>query len=32
VVRKVAEIREGDMLCFGIYKMGVTQQNIKNWD
>ena len=30
VVGKVAEIREGDVLAFGIYKMEVTQQNIKN--
>jgi predicted pyridoxine 5'-phosphate oxidase superfamily flavin-nucleotide-binding protein len=30
VVGKVAEIREGDVLCFGIYKMEVTQQNIKS--
>ena len=30
VVGKVAEIREGDVLGFGIYKMEVTQQNIKN--
>ena len=30
VVGKVAEIREGDVLCFGIYKMEVSQQNIKN--
>ena len=30
VVGKVAEIREGDVLGFGIYKMDVTQQNIKN--
>ncbi len=29
VVGKVAEIREGDVLAFGIYKMEVTQQNIK---
>ena len=32
MVRKVAEIREGDVLGFGIYKMDVTQQNIKNVD
>ena len=30
VVGKVAETREGDVLCFGIHKMEVTQQNIKN--
>ena len=30
VVGKVAEIRDGDMLGFGIYKMEVTQQNIKD--
>lgn len=30
VVGKVAEIREGDILGFGIYKMEVTQQNIKD--
>jgi len=29
VVGKVAEIRDGDILGFGIYKMEVTQQNIK---
>lgn len=30
VVGKVAEIREADILGFGIYKMEVTQQNIKD--
>ena len=30
VVGKVAEIRDGDILGFGIYKMVVTQQNIKD--
>jgi predicted pyridoxine 5'-phosphate oxidase superfamily flavin-nucleotide-binding protein len=30
VVGKVAEVREGDVLAFGIYKMEVTQQNIKH--
>lgn len=30
VVGKVAEIREGDILGFGIYKMEVTQHNIKD--
>ncbi|WP_407311302.1 pyridoxamine 5'-phosphate oxidase family protein [Desulfosporosinus sp. SB140] len=30
VVGKVAEIREDDILGFGIYKMEVTQQNIKD--
>jgi len=29
VVGKVAEVRDGDILGFGIYKMEVTQQNIK---
>ncbi|MDQ7097181.1 pyridoxamine 5'-phosphate oxidase family protein [Desulfosporosinus sp. PR] len=29
VVGKVAEVREGDILGFGVYKMDVTQQNIK---
>ncbi|ODA40484.1 pyridoxamine 5'-phosphate oxidase family protein [Desulfosporosinus sp. BG] len=29
VVGKVAEIRDEDILGFGIYKMEVTQQNIK---
>jgi uncharacterized protein len=27
---KVVEVREGDALVFGIYKMEVTQQNIKD--
>lgn len=30
VVGKVAEVRDGDILAFGIYKMTVTQQNIKD--
>lgn len=30
VVGKVAEVRDGDILGFGIYKMEVTQQNIKD--
>lgn len=30
VVGKVAEIRDEDILGFGIYKMEVTQQNIKD--
>ncbi|MDR3541567.1 MAG: pyridoxamine 5'-phosphate oxidase family protein [Desulfosporosinus sp.] len=30
VVGKVAEIRDGDILGFGIYKMEITQQNIKD--
>ncbi|AFV02211.1 MULTISPECIES: pyridoxamine 5'-phosphate oxidase family protein [Dehalobacter] len=30
IVGKVAEVRDGDILGFGIYKMEVTQQNIKD--
>ena len=30
VVGKVAEVRDGDILGFGIYKMEVTQLNIKD--
>lgn len=30
VVGKVMEVRDGDILGFGIYKMEVTQQNIKD--
>jgi len=30
VVGKVVEVRDGDILAFGIYKMAVTQQNIKD--
>lgn len=30
VVGKVAEIREGNVLVFGIYKMDITQQNIRS--
>jgi predicted pyridoxine 5'-phosphate oxidase superfamily flavin-nucleotide-binding protein len=30
VVGKVAEIRDGDVLAFGIYKMEITRQNIEN--
>jgi len=30
VVGKVAELRDEDILGFGIYKMEVTQHNIKN--
>src|SRR5680860_1894714 len=30
VVGKVVEVRDEDILAFGIYKMEVTQQNIKD--